>query len=157
MKNILLFGVILSVVLSVVLSTALQASAAIRTKKVIRVSNLVVEAQKPFKFEGSKGLLVKFKGVKKEIFLPMIRQNKKQSVLDALNLSQSQQSPLKIKLVRAGRDLIQYRGKAGSEILALGADCRKTKTTENPRLFCNKGYFIESIETTEVFDATIVE
>ena len=114
--------------------------------KPISVKNMIVEKQEKFAFEGREGILVKFQGVKKEVFFPLGIENQNPSLVQLLNKAEAEKKAINLKITRADNDLVLYRGKEGSEVLALGADCKKTKTTDNPRLFCNKGYLLESGE-----------
>lgn len=114
--------------------------------KTFSVQNIKVQSQQKLNFQGQEGLLVKIQGVKKEVFLPLNEPAQKEDIVELLQQAESEEQPVNLKLTRAGKDLILYRSSEGPQVLALGADCQKTKTNDNPKLFCNKGYYIDEIE-----------
>lgn len=116
------------------------------TTKTFSIKNLKVEKQEEFSYDGSQGVLVKFKGVKKEVYFPRNQENQESDIFSALERAENSNRSLSLKLSRVNEDIVIYRASSLTEVLSIGGDCEKImKKTKSPRLFCNKGYQVRSV------------
>ena len=115
-------------------------------KAPIEVEKLSVEETESIKYDGSEGLLVKFKGIKKRVYLPK-EDNENPKIFSMIEKAKEKNRPLKLKMSRVENDLVMYRSGSLNEVLTVGGDCKKilTKST-SPRLHCSKGYAIKRAE-----------